>query len=96
MKHYLSILTTVGLLAGCAGPNPPPSASSGMILSKDVIALLESDASLTLGDERIHCERRQPIGTRFSQTVCQTREELDQQREWSLRDAYGAGSTRVD
>lgn len=95
MNRILAISAAVGILAGCAGPNPPPDSRS-LILSDSVLALLRSDESVTLGDKRIRCEQRQSLGSRFPQTVCMTVEEFGQIREWSLRDAYGPGQRRVD
>jgi len=95
MNRILAAVIAIGFLVGCAGPNPPPDSRS-LLVSDAALALLQSDESVTLGDERIRCEHRQGLGTRFQQTVCMTIEEFDRDREWSLRDAYGAGHQRVD
>ena len=95
MNRILSMTAAMAFVAGCAGPNPPPDSNS-LILSDAVLALLQSDESITLGDDRIRCEQRQGLGTRFRETFCLTVKEFEQMRDWSLRDAYGPGQRRVN
>lgn len=84
------------LLIACAGPNAPKSTANQMVVSDGVLALLESDESVTLGDPRIRCERRQALGSRFRVMHCMTQEEFDRLRDWSLRDSYGTDHRRVN
>lgn len=80
-------------LFACAGPNPPPDPKK-LQVSNGVRNLLESDSSLTLADPRIRCEQRRRVGSNFRTRVCMLKEELDDQRDESLRDVYGADQRR--
>lgn len=95
MLRFLLAITLISGLSACAGPNPPPDARS-LVLSEGVLALLKSDESITLGDPRIRCETSRALGSAFKRQFCMTREEFKVHREWSLRDAYGAGHDRIN
>jgi len=95
MLRFLLAIALISGLVACAGPNPPPGGRN-LVLSEGVLALLKSDESITLGDPRIRCETSRALGSSFKRQFCMTREEFEIQREWSLRDAYGAGHDRVN
>ncbi|MEX2498013.1 MAG: hypothetical protein WD397_03955 [Wenzhouxiangellaceae bacterium] len=95
MLRVLLTAIVIFVLAGCAGPNPGPS-SRTLVLSDGVLALLKSDEGITLADPRIKCEQSKGLGTNFNRRFCLTVEEAEFNREWSLRDAYGAGQDRVN
>lgn len=94
LRFLLVVIVFLGLTA-CAGPNPPPDTRS-LILSDGVLALLRSDENITLGDPRIRCETSKGLGSNFKRQFCMTVKEFDVHREWSLRDAYGAGYNRIN
>lgn len=95
MPRIPIIALLVIFLAACAGPNPPPDTRS-LMLSDGVLALLRSDESVTLGDSRIRCETSRALGSSFKRQFCMTHAEFKMHRDWSLRDAYGAGHDRVN
>lgn len=95
MFKLLSVAFVAAFLVACAGPSPGPDSRS-LVLSEGVIALLESDERVTLGDPRIRCEKSKGLGSAFDRQFCMTREEFEQHRQWSLRDAYGAGRDRIN
>jgi hypothetical protein len=87
------IALVAAMLVACAGPNPPMDPKK-LQVSQGVRDLLESNNSLTLADPRIRCEQRRRVGSNFRTRVCMLKEEFEEQREDSLRDAYGAGQRK--